>query len=65
MPTAQSAITTFAPATLRERNSRSGMSGLAMRACRATNAASSADRHAAQRERPRRAPAVLADPRIV
>ena len=41
-PTTSSACTTFAPATLRERNSRSGMSGSAMRAWRATNAASSA-----------------------
>ena len=35
-------MTRFAPATLRERNRRSGISGLAIRAWRATNAASSA-----------------------
>ena len=35
-------MTTFAPATFRERNRRSGISGFAMRAWRATNAASSA-----------------------
>ena len=42
IPTTSSAMTTFAPATLRERKRRSGISGLATRAWRATNAASRA-----------------------
>ena len=41
-PDDQQRLTMFAPATLRERNRRSGISGLAMRAWRTTNAASSA-----------------------
>ena len=61
MPTAHSAMTAFAPATLRERNRRSGISGSAIRAWRATKRPA-AGAHAAQHERPRRAPAVLLDP---
>ena len=42
MPPIISTWIRFAPATLRERSSRSGSSGLAARAWRATNAPSSA-----------------------
>ncbi len=42
IPTTRSACTRLAPTTLRERNSRSGISGLAARSWRTTNAASSA-----------------------
>src|SRR5829696_7046197 len=47
IPTTSNAWTAFAPATLRERNSRSGISGLAMRAWRTTKATSSATATAA------------------
>ena len=55
IPATNSAWMMFAPATLRERNRRSGISGLAMRAWRATNAISSAT------ERPPN-PSVWSDP---
>ena len=41
MPATTTTWTALAPETLRERNSRSGMSGFAVLACRATNAPSS------------------------
>ena len=42
IPATSSACTRFDPDTLRDRNSRSGISGLAIRAWRTTNATSSA-----------------------
>ena len=51
----------FAPTTLRDSNSRSGISGFAMRAWRTTNAREQRDGHRAEHQRLRRAPALLGD----
>ena len=56
MPTTSSACTMFAPTTLRERNSRSGISGFSIRAWRTTKAATSAPETAPRIERLRAEP---------
>ena len=61
MPTTTRPCTRFAPATLRERNRRSGISGFATRAWRATKAATQRERDRAEDERGGRAPALLGD----